>query len=92
MVKNYEKTGHAVYLNIKRIPKVAPTQAQTGSNSKPTVLGIGVDGGFDVEERVEYHTETSVLLLPDRIRWPVNNELPQKVFCVLRSSHSQPLP
>jgi ubiquitin carboxyl-terminal hydrolase 5/13 len=84
-MKNFQATGHAVYLNIiKRkveIPK--PERGENGEplEKKPTVLGIGVEGGFELEsQRFKYEEEYAIVLLPEGTRFPYPNaDLPWKI-------------
>lgn len=73
---NYEKTGNPVYLHIKQIKK------QVGEDrplKKPTLLAIGVDGGFDNHEP-EFEETHNIVILPDYVTLPFPSvELPEKV-------------
>ncbi|RDY05535.1 Ubiquitin carboxyl-terminal hydrolase 14 [Mucuna pruriens] len=73
---NYEKTGNPVYLHIKQTKKLVP---EDRPSKKPTLLAIGVDGGFDNNE--PEHEEThSVVILPEYVSLPFPSvELPEKV-------------
>ncbi|KAI4333751.1 hypothetical protein L6164_018520 [Bauhinia variegata] len=73
---NYEKTGNPVYLHIKLTKKLVP---EDRPSKKPTLLAIGVDGGFDNNE--PEHEEThSIIILPDYASLPFPSvELPEKV-------------
>ncbi|XP_061348696.1 ubiquitin carboxyl-terminal hydrolase 14-like isoform X2 [Gastrolobium bilobum] len=73
---NYEKTGNPVYLNIKQTKKVVPEDRPA---KKPTLLAIGVDGGFENDE-VEYEETHSIVILPKYVSLPFPSvELPEKV-------------
>lgn len=73
---NYEKTGNPVYLHIKQTKKLVPEDRPL---KKPTLLAIGVDGGFDNNE-VEYEETYSIVILPDYVTLPFPSvELPEKV-------------
>ncbi|KAJ8490656.1 hypothetical protein OPV22_012377 [Ensete ventricosum] len=73
---NYEKSGNPVYLHIQQRPKPVPEDRPL---KKPTLLAIGVDGGFDHEE-TEYEETYSIVLLPDYMSLPFPSvELPEKV-------------
>ncbi|XP_062169190.1 ubiquitin carboxyl-terminal hydrolase 14 [Alnus glutinosa] len=73
---NYEKTGNPVYLHIKQTKKVVPEDRPT---KKPTLLAIGVDGGFDNSEP-EYEETHNIVILPDYVTLPFPSvELPEKV-------------
>jgi ubiquitin carboxyl-terminal hydrolase 5/13 len=73
---NYEKTGNPVYLHIKQTRKSIPEDRPL---KKPTLLAIGVDGGFDNNEP-EYEESYSIVILPDFVSLPFPSvELPEKV-------------
>ncbi|KAI4322867.1 hypothetical protein L6164_022518 [Bauhinia variegata] len=73
---NYEKTGNPVYLHIKQTKKSVP---EDRPSKKPTLLAIGVDGGFDNNEP-EYEETHSIIILPDYVSLPFPSvELPEKV-------------
>ncbi|RID63120.1 hypothetical protein BRARA_E02146 [Brassica rapa] len=73
---NHEKTGNPVYLHIKDTPKSVPEDRPL---KKPTLLAIGVDGGFDNNE-TEYEESYSIVILPDFVSLPFPSvELPEKV-------------
>ncbi|CAN6997511.1 unnamed protein product [Brassica oleracea var. botrytis] len=73
---NYEKTRNPVYLHIKETPKSVPEDRPL---KKPTLLAIGVDGGFDNNEP-EYKESYSIVILPDFVSLPFPSvELPEKV-------------
>lgn len=72
----YQKTGNAVYLNIKEKLK---QDNEVRPCKKPTLLAIGVDGGFNTKE-AEYETIYSIFILPDFVELPFPNvDLPEKV-------------
>ncbi|CAM6094678.1 unnamed protein product [Calypogeia fissa] len=73
---NYEKTGNPVYLNIKETSK--PIN-ENRPHKKPTLLAIGIDGGFDSKE-IEYEESYNIVLLPEFLTLPFPSvELPEKV-------------
>ncbi|KAI9184975.1 hypothetical protein LWI28_003035 [Acer negundo] len=73
---NYEKTGDPVYLHIKQTRKLVP---EDRPSKKPTLLAIGIEGGFDNSE-IEYEETYSIVILPDYITLPFPSvELPEKV-------------
>ncbi|KAJ4894149.1 Ubiquitin carboxyl-terminal hydrolase 14 [Raphanus sativus] len=73
---NHEKTGNPVYLHIKETPKSVPEDRPL---KKPTLLAIGVDGGFGNNE-TEYEESYSIVILPDFVSLPFPSvELPEKV-------------
>ncbi|KAK7262712.1 hypothetical protein RJT34_30289 [Clitoria ternatea] len=73
---NYQKTGNPVYLHIKQTKKLVP---EDRPSKKPTILAIGVDGGFDNNEP-EYGETHSIIILPDYVSLPFPSvELPEKV-------------
>ncbi|XP_031100792.1 ubiquitin carboxyl-terminal hydrolase 14 isoform X2 [Ipomoea triloba] len=73
---NYEKTGNPVYLHIKQTVKAV---AEDRPSKKPTLLAIGLEGGFDNNEP-EYDESYQIVLLPDYLTLPFPSvELPEKI-------------
>ncbi|CAH9082884.1 unnamed protein product [Cuscuta epithymum] len=73
---NYEKTGNPVYLHIKQERKPV---TEDRPSKKPTLLAIGLDGGFNNNEP-EYDESYEIVLLPDYVTLPFPSvELPEKV-------------
>lgn len=73
---NFVKTGNPVYLHIKQTKKPVPEDRPL---KKPTLLAIGVDGGFDNHE-AEYEETYRIVILPDYATLPFPSvELPEKV-------------
>ncbi|XP_071730177.1 ubiquitin carboxyl-terminal hydrolase 14-like isoform X2 [Rutidosis leptorrhynchoides] len=73
---NFDKTGNAVYLHIKQTKKPIPEDRPL---KKPTLLAIGIDGGFDNQEP-EYDETYSIVILPDYTSFPFPSvALPEKV-------------
>ncbi|GLT37905.1 hypothetical protein SLA2020_121890 [Shorea laevis] len=73
---NYRKTGNPVYLHIKQTKKIVPEDRPL---KKPTLLAIGVEGGFDSNEP-EYEESYSIVILPNYVTLPFPSvELPEKV-------------
>ncbi|KAG0563124.1 hypothetical protein KC19_8G006500 [Ceratodon purpureus] len=73
---NYEKTRNPVYLNIQETPKQV---SEDRPHKKPTLLAIGVEGGFDSKEP-EYEVSYSIVILPEFISLSYPSvELPEKV-------------
>ncbi|CAN6453307.1 unnamed protein product [Victoria cruziana] len=73
---NYEKTGNPVYLHIKETRKSIPEDRPL---KKPTLLAIGVDGGFESQE-LEYEATHKIVVLPTYVELPFPSvELPEKV-------------
>ncbi|KAF8024003.1 hypothetical protein BT93_F1260 [Corymbia citriodora subsp. variegata] len=73
---NFEKTGNPVYLHIKQTKKLV---SEDRPLKKPTLLAIGIDGGFDNGEP-EYEEAYSIVILPGYISLPFPSvELPEKV-------------
>ncbi|XP_076889304.1 ubiquitin carboxyl-terminal hydrolase 14-like isoform X1 [Bidens hawaiensis] len=73
---NFEKTGNPVYLHIKQTKKPIPEDRPL---KKPTLLAIGIDGGFDNQEP-EYDETYSIVILPDYATFPFPSvALPEKV-------------
>ncbi|RLM91797.1 ubiquitin carboxyl-terminal hydrolase 14 [Panicum miliaceum] len=75
---NFEKTGNPVYLHIVQRRKLAPDEADRPLK-KPTLLAIGVEGGFGDQEP-EYDNTFEIVILPDFISLPFPSvDLPEKV-------------
>ncbi|KAL0320716.1 UNVERIFIED_CONTAM: Ubiquitin carboxyl-terminal hydrolase 14 [Sesamum radiatum] len=73
---NYEKTGNPVYLHIKETQKLV---SEDRPSKKPTLLAIGVEGGFDNNDPV-YEQSYEIVILPDYVTLPFPwVELPEKV-------------
>ncbi|XP_019163930.1 PREDICTED: ubiquitin carboxyl-terminal hydrolase 14 isoform X2 [Ipomoea nil] len=73
---NYEKTGNPVYLHIKQTVKAVD---EDRPSKKPTLLAIGLEGGFDNNEP-EYDESYQIVLLPDYLTLPFPSvELPEKI-------------
>ncbi|GAU28743.1 hypothetical protein TSUD_372520 [Trifolium subterraneum] len=73
---NYEKTGNPVYLHIKQTKKLVP---EDRPSKKPTLLAIGLNGGFDNDEP-EYEETHSIVILPEYVSLSFPSvELPEKV-------------
>ncbi|KAF3776247.1 Ubiquitin carboxyl-terminal hydrolase 14 [Nymphaea thermarum] len=73
---NYEKTGNPVYLHIQETRKSVPEDRPL---KKPTLLAIGVDGGFESQE-LEYEATHKIVVLPTYVELPFPSvELPEKV-------------
>ncbi|XP_071907472.1 ubiquitin carboxyl-terminal hydrolase 14-like isoform X1 [Coffea arabica] len=73
---NYEKTKDPVYLHIKQTVKPV---GEDRPSKKPTLLAIGVDGGFDNNDP-EYEESYEIVILPDYVSLPFPSvELPEKV-------------
>lgn len=73
---NYEKTGNPVYLHIKQTKKVV---SEDRPSKKPTILAIGVEGGFGSVEP-EYEETYNITILPEYASLPFPSvELPEKV-------------
>lgn len=73
---NYEKTGNPVYLHITQTEKA---DAEDRPSKKPTLLAIGLDGGFDSSEP-QYEEVYEIVILPHNVTLPFPLvELPEKV-------------
>ncbi|XP_024538782.1 ubiquitin carboxyl-terminal hydrolase 14 [Selaginella moellendorffii] len=79
---NFKKTGSSVYLHIKHTLKESDEEDDR-PHKKPTLLAIGVEGGFETKEP-EYDETLSIVILPDYQTLPLSSaELPEKVrLCV----------
>lgn len=78
--QHFEKTGHGVFLNIKRLRKEIPKN-ESSTSEQPTKLAIGVEGGFQTDEkRFEFEEKTSIVVLPQWYEVPYPHEkLPDQV-------------
>ncbi|KAG2595322.1 ubiquitin carboxyl-terminal hydrolase 14-like [Panicum virgatum] len=75
---NFEKTGNPVYLHIVQRRKPESDEADRPLK-KPTLLAIGVEGGFGDQEP-EYDDTFEIVILPDFISLPFPSvDLPEKV-------------
>lgn len=73
---NFEKTGNPVYLHVKKTKKPVPEDRPL---KKPTLLAIGIDGGFDNNE-ADYEETHNIVILPDYVSLSYPSvELPEKV-------------
>ena len=76
---DHERTGQVLYLHEQwtRIPK--PPQSEP--EAAPTKLALGVDGGFNLNEKdYTIQKERSLVLMPQRQRVPYDrNEIPELV-------------
>ncbi|KAL9256536.1 Ubiquitin carboxyl-terminal hydrolase 14-like protein [Drosera capensis] len=73
---NYEKTRNPVYLHVKQTKKVV---SEDRPSKKPTLLAIGVEGGFDNGEP-QYEEVRNIVILPDYATLPFPSvQLPEKV-------------
>ncbi|XP_057320588.1 ubiquitin carboxyl-terminal hydrolase 5 [Microplitis mediator] len=62
----YNKTGHRIYLNIKRIKEPSKEQAADGPAKKITRLAIGEPGGFNPNEKKYIIKESyKIVILPN---------------------------
>ncbi|VFR02805.1 unnamed protein product [Cuscuta campestris] len=79
---NYEKTGNPVYLHIKQRRKPV---AEDRPSKKPTLLAIGLEGGFNNNES-EYEESYEIVFLPDYVTLPFPSVgLPEKVESAVRA-------
>lgn len=73
---NFEKTGNPVYLHVKKTKKPVPEDRPL---KKPTLLAIGIDGGFDNNE-ADFEETHNIVILPDYVSLSYPSvELPEKV-------------
>jgi ubiquitin carboxyl-terminal hydrolase 5/13 len=78
---NFQRTGHAVYLNIskKRVPKKQRAHA-TDASGAAKVVGLAAVNFFDRDANYEMETSLAIVLLPDYSRIPLPNvDIPMKV-------------
>ncbi|XP_051223603.1 ubiquitin carboxyl-terminal hydrolase 14 [Lolium perenne] len=75
---NFEKTENPVYLHIVQRRKPDPEEADRPLK-KPTLLAIGVEGGFS-EQEPEYDVTYEIVVLPEFASLPFPSvDLPEKV-------------
>eukprot|EP01130_Rhizamoeba_saxonica_P009227 TRINITY_DN3751_c0_g1_i1.p1 TRINITY_DN3751_c0_g1~~TRINITY_DN3751_c0_g1_i1.p1 ORF type:complete len:786 (+),score=223.03 TRINITY_DN3751_c0_g1_i1:22-2379(+) len=75
---NYKQTDHPVYLQIQS--KKVPKEEEEGESKAPTVMAIGVEGGFRIDGDFNIETEYSIVVFPDEKHIPYPNEnLPDQV-------------
>ncbi|XP_046375139.2 ubiquitin carboxyl-terminal hydrolase 5-like [Haliotis rufescens] len=81
LMRHYNKTGNAVFLRIKRIRIEIPQTEEAEPQVKPTKLAIGVEGGFQVDEKkFRFEETTSVVVMPNHLEIAVPNpDLPDAV-------------
>ncbi|XP_073312765.1 ubiquitin carboxyl-terminal hydrolase 14 [Primulina huaijiensis] len=73
---NYEKSGNPVYLHIKETQKPV---SEDRPLKKPTLLALGVEGGFDNNDP-EFEPSFEIVILPEYLALPFPSvELPEKV-------------
>lgn len=80
--RHCKKSGNTVFLHIKRRRKaIHKVSEDPPPQKKPTRLAIGVEGGFDANQKTfEFVEETSIVVLPDWTVYPFPNpELPEMV-------------
>ncbi|KAL3861427.1 hypothetical protein ACJMK2_007461 [Sinanodonta woodiana] len=75
-----KKTGNSVFLNIKRRRQELP-KAEEPKEKKPTKLAIGVEGGFQVDDKkFEFVEDNSIVVLPAWTNIKLNDaEIPDMV-------------
>ncbi|KAL8584111.1 hypothetical protein ACOMHN_011726 [Nucella lapillus] len=76
----FEKTGNGVFLHIRRWRKEVPQEPAAAEN-KPTKMAIGVEGGFQVEDKkYVFEEQLGVVMLPGLMEVPLPNiDLPEVV-------------
>lgn len=78
---NYRKTGHRVYLHITRTR--VPRDEPASKRARATVLGVGVEGGFDANAGEQYddHDAYAIVVLPSfaSTTYPNDQLLPMRV-------------
>ncbi|ELT92166.1 hypothetical protein CAPTEDRAFT_182887 [Capitella teleta] len=63
--RHYRKTGSALYLHHRRIVTELPVVEDGSPKQKPTHLGIGVDGGFDLDsKKFDVQEQNTLVQLP----------------------------
>ncbi|XP_052166611.1 ubiquitin carboxyl-terminal hydrolase 14 isoform X2 [Oryza glaberrima] len=76
---NYEKSGNPVYLHIVQRRKPEPDDEADRPLKKPTLLAIGVEGGF-TDQEPEYDEAFEIVILPEFTSLPFPSiDLPEKV-------------
>jgi ubiquitin carboxyl-terminal hydrolase 5/13 len=84
---NYRKTGHRVYLQIERTR--VPRDEPASKRARATVLGVGVEGGFDANAGEQYDERDAyrIVVLPSfaSIAYPNEQVLPMRVSDAARA-------
>uniref|UniRef100_A0A0D9UXG4 Ubiquitin carboxyl-terminal hydrolase n=1 Tax=Leersia perrieri TaxID=77586 RepID=A0A0D9UXG4_9ORYZ len=76
---NFERTGNPVYLHIVQRRKPEPDDEADRPLKKPTLLAIGVEGGF-TDQEPEYDESFEIVILPEFTSLPFPSvDLPEKV-------------
>ncbi|RZF34558.1 hypothetical protein LSTR_LSTR017566 [Laodelphax striatellus] len=79
----HKKTGHSVFLHIKRVKiDVTPKLQGDGPEKKVTRLAIGIEGGFtsDTEKKYEIKETLSIVVLPGFVSHPYPSaNLPERI-------------
>ncbi|CAL1541737.1 unnamed protein product [Lymnaea stagnalis] len=80
LLQFFEKTGNGVFLQIRRFRKEIPKD-ETSTADKPTKLAIGVEGGFQTDDkRFEFEEHVAIVILPQWYQIPFPHEnIPQQV-------------
>lgn len=61
----YRTTTNSVFLHLRRIRKEVPQTDESPPEKKPTKLAIGVEGGFNPDEKkFEFEEHNSIVVLP----------------------------
>ena len=85
----FKKTGSRLYLHIKRNNldhSNIPTEESISQPLKPTKLGIGVDGGFPLQQNTLSPVEKfHLVILPEFTFIPITTELPSLIYDSLMS-------
>ena len=78
---NYEKTGHSVYLQIAKTRTVREQSDEAPKKKRATVLGVGVDGGFEADAaKHDEHVQYNIVVLPNFDTFPYpSDQLPARV-------------
>ena len=80
---DYRRNQNPLYLCIKwnKIPKPPAPKTADGASENPTKLGIGIEGGFQVEEELFDYEKTHFLaVMPARVLVALpNSELPDLI-------------
>lgn len=76
----YKKTGNGVFLHLRRIRKEVITE-EPPPEKKPTKLAIGVEGGFQTDDKkFAFEEHNTVVVMPDWKVFPLPDpELPEIV-------------
>eukprot|EP01100_Stratorugosa_tubuloviscum_P005220 TRINITY_DN2361_c0_g2_i1.p1 TRINITY_DN2361_c0_g2~~TRINITY_DN2361_c0_g2_i1.p1 ORF type:complete len:865 (-),score=470.14 TRINITY_DN2361_c0_g2_i1:50-2644(-) len=94
---NYTLTGQRIYLHLIKTKKIINNNNNNNKieteppKKRPTVLGIGVEGGFDdAISQPEYETKASIYVLPEQKAFDLTSDPSSSSSSSSDHSHSIP--